>query len=169
MRNEEHKWLVPTLVRTVDLVRQYQADCEAASQGIDTFSLAPNMIMNYLQLNDPIQYQDLYKPAFDQGRLLVILDGFDEAGIVEHELTLQIERFIDSMFLVVTSRNMAHIFNGAAFGRFRQVLVKPLDEDQQRQIIRKRLSPVGERIAHLVADKYACNTTSGIKEIYRLY
>jgi hypothetical protein len=53
----------------------------------------------------------LFAEARRAGRLLLILDGFDEAGGLEGELTAQIQRLlVDEVFLVVTSRDMAGVF-----------------------------------------------------------
>ncbi len=92
-------------------------------------------------------------------------------GVVESKLTVELGQCMETMFLVVTSRNMAHVFTGPAFERFRQVKVKPLDPDQQKQIIRKRLSPIGERVAQLVSQKYNVQSAAsvvgvGVPEMY---
>ncbi|CAE7464381.1 unnamed protein product [Symbiodinium natans] len=132
MREKETAWLVPVMVRTIDLVRCHSSFCD---DGRD-------MVKQYLAM----VYKDtptleLLELARQQGRLLVLLDGFDEAGHLESELAKQISSTLNSeVFLIVTSREMSGVLSGPDFGRFRTVRVKELNEAQRRQVIQRRLA-----------------------------
>jgi hypothetical protein len=166
MRHDEHKRLIPILVRTVDLVRQAANDIKRRASDFMTrqeslaVSSPENMILKFLQSKDPVRYHCLLKPAYDQGRLLVVLDGFDEAGGVEEQLTREISHMVEKIMLVVTSRRMQGVFDKPEFNRFRHVFVKALDGQQQKNIIRKRLSPIGNYVQQLVVENFPCTPSS---------
>ena len=94
MRNEDSSWLVPVIVRTIDLVR-----CKSS------FTDDKDVIDQYLQLHytDEVLYR-FFCQARAEGRLLVILDGYDEADTMEYTLASHIEDvLVNECFLVVTS------------------------------------------------------------------
>jgi len=132
MREAGASWLVPVMVRTIDLVRCHDSFCD---DGRD-------MVTQYLAM----VYKDtpaleLFNLARQQGRLLVLLDGFDEAGHLERELATQISTMLNNeVFLIVTSREMSGVLSGSDFSRFRTVRVKELNEVQRKQVIERRLT-----------------------------
>ncbi|CAJ1457419.1 unnamed protein product, partial [Effrenium voratum] len=132
MRTEDAKWLVPVMVRTIDLVRSHE---QFADDGRD-------MVDQYLgMLYRDTGHWELLALARLHGRLLVILDGFDEAGHLERQLGREISSKLNNeVFLIVTSREMSGVLSGSDFARFRSVRVKELNEDQRRQVIRRRLT-----------------------------
>eukprot|EP00931_Biecheleriopsis_adriatica_P100533 TRINITY_DN75821_c0_g1_i1.p1 TRINITY_DN75821_c0_g1~~TRINITY_DN75821_c0_g1_i1.p1 ORF type:complete len:1571 (+),score=329.99 TRINITY_DN75821_c0_g1_i1:66-4715(+) len=131
LRHAESTWLVPVLVRTVDLVRSWEAFEEDGHDMVDQY-----LAIRYSESG----HYNLFRQAREQGRLLVILDGFDEAGPLERKLVTQIsEKLVNEVFLVLTSRDMGATFKDSAFSRFRSVRVKELNEKQQRQVISSRL------------------------------
>ncbi|CAJ1336866.1 unnamed protein product [Effrenium voratum] len=132
MRTEDAKWLVPVMVRTIDLVRSHE---QFADDGRD-------MVDQYLgMLYRDTGHWELLELARLHGRLLVILDGFDEAGHLERQLGREISSKLNNeVFLIVTSREMSGVLSGSDFARFRSVRVKELNEDQRRQVIRRRLT-----------------------------
>jgi hypothetical protein len=76
--------------------------------------------------------------------LLVIFDGFDEAGTLELGLTKQIsEKLTNDVAIVLTSRDMGTTFDTPAFDRFRTLRVMELNEAQQHQVIERRLHKEG--------------------------
>ncbi|CAK9071901.1 unnamed protein product [Durusdinium trenchii] len=86
------------------------------------------------------EHWELIGLARENGRLLVILDGFDEAGFLERELAQEISMKLNNeVFLIVTSREMSGYLTGPDFARFRSVRVKELNETQRRQVIQRRL------------------------------
>ena len=94
MRNEDSSWLIPVIVRTIDLVR-----CKSS------FTDDKDVIDQYLQLHytDEVLYR-FFCQARAEGRLLVILDGYDEADTMEYTLASHIEDvLVNECFLVVTS------------------------------------------------------------------
>lgn len=134
MRHTEMTWLVPVMVRTIDLVRcreQLVVEHDSDDDIVDRY-----LMMRYAASDS----YNLFKHARAQGRLLVILDGFDEAGLLEHALVRQIrEVLMNSCFIVLTSRDMGSTLEGPAFERFRAVRVKELNPEQQQEVIRRRL------------------------------
>eukprot|EP00439_Symbiodinium_sp_Y106_P076243 s458_g15.t1 len=116
----------------LDLVRCHDSFCD---DGRD-------MVTQYLAM----VYKDtpaleLFNLARQQGRLLVLLDGFDEAGHLERELATQISTMLNNeVFLIVTSREMSGVLSGSDFSRFRTVRVKELNEVQRKQVIERRLT-----------------------------
>eukprot|EP00930_Biecheleria_cincta_P071366 TRINITY_DN58876_c0_g1_i1.p1 TRINITY_DN58876_c0_g1~~TRINITY_DN58876_c0_g1_i1.p1 ORF type:complete len:1535 (+),score=293.91 TRINITY_DN58876_c0_g1_i1:252-4607(+) len=133
MRQPDMTWLVPVMVRTIDLVRcRDQLVVEHGSDDI----VDQYLMMRYAASGSYM----LFKHARSQGRLLVILDGFDEAGLLENALIRQMrEVLVNSCFVVLTSRDMGSTLEGPAFERFRSVRVKELNEEQQLEVIRRRL------------------------------
>lgn len=127
MRSDD-KWLVPVMVRTIDLVRSHdQLDHD-------------NLVMQYLAMMYKECHWELIDLARQHGRLLLILDGFDEAGFLERDLAKEISSKLNNqVFLPVTSREMSGLHNGKDFDRFRSVRVKELNEAQRRQVIQRRL------------------------------
>lgn len=131
LRNEATKWLVPVLIRTVDLVRCRSSFVESGTGMVDQY-----LAMRYAEIG---LYQ-LFQQARTEGRLMIILDGFDEAGPSERKLIAEIrDNLLDSCFIVLTSRDMGSTFDKSEFERFRSVRVKELNEEQQRQVIQRRL------------------------------
>lgn len=132
MRRKDSTWLVPVIVRTVDLVRF--RDLWDSNEG------AADMIDQFLKSHFVEEHYNLFLHARQAGRLLVILDGFDEAGPLEGHITKQISEMLNnSVFLVLTSRDMGHTFSNTAFDRFLTVRVRELNKQQQRQVVCKRL------------------------------
>jgi Leucine-rich repeat (LRR) protein len=131
MRNQESAWLVPVMIRTVDLVRSASFFNDDGRDMVDQY-----LAMHHI--SDGSYY--LFSRARQEGRLLVILDGFDEAGALERKLTAEMsEKLINEVFVVLTSRDVAGTFEVPAFSRFRSVRVRELNPEQQRQVIKKSL------------------------------
>ncbi|CAE7830816.1 unnamed protein product, partial [Symbiodinium necroappetens] len=103
---------------------------------------------------------ELFDLARQQGRLLVLLDGFDEAGHLERDSFYfvvgvsafqgggysflsagrQKKRRAGDANFHVTSREMSGVLSGSDFSRFRTVRVKELNEVQRKQVIERRLT-----------------------------
>jgi endonuclease/exonuclease/phosphatase family metal-dependent hydrolase len=131
MRDEKSKWLVPVMIRTVDLVRNKSR-----------FRKGKSMIDQFLEMQYSERRYALFKQARAEGRLLVILDGYDEAGKLESEIEDDIKDIlVQEIFLVLTSRDMGGTFEKEAFKRFRGVRVMELNSAQQVEVITKRLNP----------------------------
>ena len=139
MRENKHQHLVPAMIRVVDLVRNKEKI--AGLMMNDT-------VTAYLKLHCTETRFEFFKQAREQGRFLLILDGFDEAGELEEKLHDEITRiYIHDLFLVITTRDMAAINSSPTFARFRRIRVKDLNEDQQRQVVVKQLGEaVGEKL-----------------------
>jgi adenylate kinase family enzyme len=119
--------IVPVLVRTMDLVRNKDRFTDKDK----------DMITQFLEMQD---MKLLFSHARKQGRLLIILDGFDEAGKLEEQLTKEIHDVsVNGCFFVLTSRDMGKTFDNSSFERFRTVRVRELSVLQQRQVIKRRL------------------------------
>lgn len=130
LQNED--WLVPVLIRTVDLVRSKDSFVEGDS----------GMVDQYLSLHyEQFDFKHLFALAKKSGRLLLILDGFDEAGTLEEQLSKEIsQQLVNEAAVVLTSREMGSAFQSRHFERFRGVRVKELSENQQRQVIQRHLN-----------------------------
>ena len=76
-----------------------------------------------------------------QRRLVVILDGMDEAsGELKRRLDDEIHSiYVHKFHLVLTSRFIANQYEGEKWRRFRRLRVKELQEDQQAQVLQLRL------------------------------
>jgi len=131
MCHSKTSWLLPVVIRTVDLVRNKDSFIDDGSSMVDQY-----LAMRYAE--DGVYV--LFNQARLEGRLLIILDGFDEAGTLEGRLATEIKHELsNNVFIVLTSRDMGAVFDGPAFERFRSVRVKDLSLEQQRQVISRRL------------------------------
>lgn len=115
-------WLVPVLARCVELHGyedhddMIEAFCRRSFDGSDSW----------------------FDEARRRGRLLVILDGYDEVGVLKEQLDRQIKScYLDRYSLVVTSRETA--WDATVFGRFQRVDLSRLDAEQRRAIVLRRL------------------------------
>lgn len=115
-------WLVPVLARCVELHGyedhddMIEAFCRRSFDGADAW----------------------FDEARRRGRVLVILDGYDEVGVLKERLDRQIKScYLDRYSLVVTSRETA--WDAAIFGRFERVDLSRLDAEQRRAIVLRRL------------------------------
>jgi hypothetical protein len=125
MREEKHKSLVPVMVRTIDLVR-----CE------EQLDLEQDLVDQYLQLNYTELRHKLFNQARQEGRLLLILDGLDEAGSMEGAIVTEIAtRLLGEVHLIITSRPISTLVANNVFAHFRRFSIKPLSTEQQRQVV----------------------------------
>ena len=109
--------------------------CDVARQFADSPPAEP-LVWAHLRTASP--RWRFYEKARDARRLLVLLDGFDEAGALAERFEAEIAEVYASHPLVVTSREMKCL-KGPAFARFRRVRVLQLDQAQISQIATKRL------------------------------
>ena len=85
-----HEHLIPVMVRVVELVRNEHQ----FAPGLDSIDA-------FLKLEcSQVRYR-FFRKARDEKRLLVILDGFDEAGPIEERLEREIQQiYVHDVFLV---------------------------------------------------------------------
>ncbi|KAH8072652.1 hypothetical protein JL721_3295 [Aureococcus anophagefferens] len=130
MREPRHAYLIPCLVRVCDVVRVFAPE---------TARPAAPLAWAYLRQTCAEARWRFFDKARQERRLLLILDGVDEAGALEREIRDEYARHP----LVVTSREMKAL-EGPAYARFRRVRVLQLDQGQIEAIARKRLGDDGQ-------------------------
>lgn len=147
MRNDAYKFIVPVIIRVIELV-QFRNEF---NQGQCTTNVTPratrirepkkDMIAQFLYLTRSQYEYQLFLQARDQGRLLVILDGYDESDRdLERNLRQEIQAvYLDEVMLVVTSRYMAGLDNLQELGQFRKMGVRTLNEHQQKDVVRRQV------------------------------
>ncbi len=127
---KEVTYLVPVLVRVCDVVRLLASDLPDATEPL---------VWAYLRRSSGETTWRFYETARTQKRLLLLLDGFDEGGVLGDRLEREIGEFYMAHPLVVTSRDMKCL-RGSTFQRFRRVRVLQLDQAQVREIAKQRLN-----------------------------
>ena len=136
MREERKEQLVPTMIRVIDLdrAREEVEELEAKlKQRLD-------LVTAYLMLNSSEAQFELFMRAQREQRLVVILDGMDEAQQDEKRLEKEIhEIYVHKFHLVLTSRFMGRRFETSEFERFRKVRVLELNPKQQQEVVEQRL------------------------------
>ena len=123
-------YLVPVLVRVCDVVRLLASDLPDATEPL---------VWAYLRRSSGETTWRFYETARTQKRLLLLLDGFDEGGVLGDRLEREIGEFYMAHPLVVTSRDMKCL-RGSTFSRFRRVRVLQLDHEQVKAIAKQRLN-----------------------------
>ena len=134
----EAAYLIPVLVRVCDVVRLLQSDPPDAHEPL---------VWAYLRRSSGETTWRFYEQARAEKRLLLLLDGFDEGGVLGDRLEQEIEGYARHP-LVVTSRDMKCL-RGTIFQKFRRVRVLQLDQKQIEEIARQRLPGESERASFL--------------------
>ncbi|KAK7237539.1 hypothetical protein SO694_00099092 [Aureococcus anophagefferens] len=134
MREPRHAYLIPCLVRVCDVVRVFAPE---------TARPAAPLAWAYLRQTCAEARWRFFDKARQERRLLLILDGVDEAGALDARLEREIRDEYARHPLVVTSREMKAL-EGPAYARFRRVRVLQLDQGQIEAIARKRLGDDGQ-------------------------
>ena len=162
MREERTEQLIPTMIRIIDLdrAREEVEELEAKiKQKLD-------LVTAYLMLKSSEAQFELFMRAQREQRLVVILDGMDEAQQDEEQrLEKEIhEMYVHKFHLVLTSRFMGRRFEAPEFKRFRKVRVLELDLKQQHEVVEQRL-PFPHQIQSRKGFLYQLDTNSSLKEM----
>lgn len=131
IRMASHSNLLPVMVRICDVAR--------FCGGAEVDPSEPSVWAFLRRTRDP-KLWGLVERIAREKRLLLVLDGMDEAGRQHARLEREIFDEYTKYPLVVTSRDMKALDN-AIYQRFRRVRVMQLDRAQIQTITRKRLPP----------------------------
>ncbi|KAJ1447918.1 hypothetical protein M885DRAFT_172413 [Pelagophyceae sp. CCMP2097] len=131
LREPRHARLVPVLVRVCDVARFFRAEAGGCAD-------AACLVWEFLRRTTPEVRCKLYDAARAERRLLLVLDGLDEAGALHDRLEREVRDEYQHHPLVLTSRDMKAL-SSATFARFRRVRMLQLSRAQIYAVAERRL------------------------------